>query len=142
MNSAAFMVLHFIKRSSHVDWFNLLSGCVSCSQLTIAIYYSCVAKAMAYQWFIIASIVAITAAQCPRSQMHNRYTKSLNGTDCSVFNYTKQCCLPDSKCTLNNSNKICHCSPDCYRSENNVECCEDIHCPNGNDIIIILLQIY
>ena len=102
--------------------------------------YSCVAKAMAYR-LIIASVVAIAAA-CPYSQIQQylHLNETRNGTDCSVFHYTKRCCLPGSVCTVQNGNKKCHCSPDCYRSDK-VECCEDVHCPNGNDTVANLIII-
>ena len=93
---------------------------------------------MAY-WLIIVSVIAIAAA-CPHSQMQECNRTELkekrSGTDCSVFNYNKSCCLPDAECTVKNGNKECLCSPKCsYPGESDIKCCEDIHCPHGNDTV-------
>lgn len=125
--------MHYIKKHhacSNAGWFNL-SFRLSCMQSEYS--YSCVAKAMAY-WLIIASVIAIAAA-CPYSQS---YESNLPGTDCSVFNYTKQCCLPHSSCkAVSNMSWSCGCSPECY-TDSRVKCCKDIHCPTSNDILIQL----
>ena len=106
---------------------------LSCMQSDYSYYNSCVAKAMAY-WLIIASIIAIAAA-CPHSQqeyVRGQLIWKLNGTDCSIFNNSKTCCLPYAACTaVSNMSWSCSCSPKCY-SDRKVECCKDIYCPTSN----------
>ena len=102
------------------------------------------ARAMAY-WLIIVSVIAI-AAVCPHSHRQIRETRAqcnrselirqISGTNCSVFNYNKSCCLPGAECIVKNGNKECLCSPKCsYPGESDIKCCEDIHCPHGNDTV-------
>ena len=59
------------------------------------------------------------------------------GTNCSAFNYSKSCCLPDAECKVVDGAGVsqCSCSPHCH-DDDKVMCCKDIHCPPSKKIII------
>ena len=84
-------------------------------------------------WLILTSVVAIVcfAAACPHSHLQQAISSDLSGTNCSVFNYSKRCCLPEAECVAVDGNRRCSCSPGCY-TDDSVKCCEDIHCPTSN----------